>query len=105
MPHAKGNGRVTVVGAGNVGSNTARRIAENDLCDEVVMIDIVEGLPQGLALDISQSAPVEHFSTHVTGTNSYKDTADSSVCVVTAGPPRKPGMSPTDLLDKKPEIL
>ena len=97
--------RVTVVGAGNVGSNTARRIAEKDLADEVVMTDIVEGLPQGLALDINQSAPVEGFSTRVLGSNDYADTAGSDVCVITAGLPRKPGMSRMDLLDKNAEIV
>jgi malate dehydrogenase len=107
MHHAKAGSdtKVTVVGAGNVGSNTARRIAEKDLAHEVVMIDIVEGLPQGLALDINQSAPVERFSTHVTGTNDYADTAGSDVCVITAGLPRKPGMSRMDLLDKNAEIV
>ena len=105
--HAKASSdtKVTVVGAGNVGSNTARRIAEKDLAHEVVMIDIVEGLPQGLALDINQSAPVERFSTHVTGTNDYADTAGSDLCVITAGLPRKPGMSRMDLLDKNAEIV
>ena len=97
--------KVTVVGAGNVGSNTARRVAEKDIADEVVMIDIVEGLPQGLALDINQSAPVEGFSAHVSGTNDYADTADSDVVVITAGLPRKPGMSRMDLLDKNAEIV
>jgi malate dehydrogenase len=106
MHHSKGSGtKVTVVGAGNVGSNTARRIAEKDLAEEVVMIDIVDGLPQGLALDINQSAPVEQFDAHVTGTNDYADTAGSDVCVITAGLPRKPGMSRMDLLDKNAEIV
>jgi len=107
MHHAKAGSdtKVTVVGAGNVGSNTARRIAEKDLAHEVVMIDIVEGLPQGLALDINQSAPVERFSSHVTGTNDYADTAGSDVCVITAGLPRKPGMSRMDLLEKNAEIV
>src|SRR5918996_5245794 len=105
MPHAKGNGRVTVVGAGNVGSNTARRIAENDLADGVVMIDIVEGLPQGLALDINQSAPIEGFEARVVGTNDYADTAGSDVVVITAGLPRQPGMSRMDLLEKNAEIV
>ncbi len=107
MHHAKASSdtKVTVVGAGNVGSNTARRIAEKDLAHEVVMIDIVEGLPQGLALDINQSAPVERFSTHVTGTNDYADTAGSDLCVITAGLPRKPGMSRMDLLDRNTEIV
>ena len=98
-------GKVTVVGAGNVGSNTARRIAEKDLAEEVVMIDIVEGLPQGLALDINQSAPVEDFTAHVTGTNDYADTAGSTVTVITAGLARQPGMSRMDLLDKNAEIV
>jgi malate dehydrogenase len=97
--------KVTVVGAGNVGSNTARRIAEQDMADEVVMIDIVEGLPQGLALDINQSAPVEGFRAHVTGTNDYADTAGSDVVVITAGLPRQPGMSRMDLLDKNASIV
>lgn len=100
-----GRTKVTVVGAGNVGSNVARRIAERNLADEVVMIDIVEGLPQGLALDINQSAPVEGFESHVTGTNDYVDTAGSDVAVVTAGLPRKPGMSRMDLLEKNAEIV
>ncbi|CAN5729881.1 malate dehydrogenase [soil metagenome] len=98
-------GKVTVVGAGNVGSNTARRLAERDIADEVVMIDIVEGLPQGLALDINQSAAVEDFSAHVTGTNDYADTAGSDVAVITAGLARQPGMSRMDLLDKNSEIV
>jgi malate dehydrogenase len=97
--------KVTVVGAGNVGSNTARRVAEKDLAEEVVMIDIIEGLPQGLALDINQSAPVERFSTRVAGTNDYSDTAGSDVVVITAGLPRKPGMSRMDLLDRNAEIV
>jgi len=97
--------KVTVVGAGNVGSNTARRIAEKNMADEVVMIDIVEGLPHGLALDINQSAPTERFTSHVTGTNDYADTAGSDVVVITAGLPRKPGMSRMDLLDANSEIV
>ncbi len=97
--------KVTVVGAGNVGSNAARRIAESNLADEVVMIDIVEGLPQGLALDINHSAPVVGFETRVRGTNDYADTAGSEVVVVTAGRPRTPGMSRMDLLDVNSEIV
>lgn len=97
--------KATVVGAGNVGSNTARRIAEKDVADEVVMIDIVEGLPQGLALDLNQSAPVEGFEATVVGTNDYADTASSDVVVITAGLPRKPGMSRMDLLEKNAEIV
>jgi malate dehydrogenase len=102
---AGGRRKVTVVGAGNVGSNTARRIAERGLADEVVMIDIVEGLPQGLALDINQSSPVEGFEARVVGTNDYADTAGSDVVVITAGLPRQPGMSRMDLLDKNSEIV
>ncbi|HEY7875939.1 MAG TPA: malate dehydrogenase [Actinomycetota bacterium] len=102
---AEGRKKVTVVGAGNVGSNTARRIAEKGLADEVVMVDIVEGLPQGLALDINQSAPVENFESRVVGTNDYADTAGSDVVVITAGLPRQPGMSRMDLLDKNTEIV
>lgn len=97
--------KVTVVGAGNVGSNTARRIAEQRLADEVVMIDIVEGLPQGLALDINHSAPIEGFETRLIGTNDYADTGGSDVAVITAGLPRKPGMSRMDLLEKNSEIV
>lgn len=97
--------KVTVVGAGNVGSNTARRIAERDLAGEVIMTDIVEGLPQGLALDINQSAPNEGFAARVIGTNDYADTAGSDVVVITAGLPRKPGMSRMDLLDKNAAIV
>jgi malate dehydrogenase len=102
---AEGVTKVTVVGAGNVGSNTVRRVAERDIADEVVMIDIVEGLPQGLALDLNQSGPVEAFSARVVGTNDYVDTAGSDVAVITAGLPRKPGMSRMDLLDKNSEIV
>jgi malate dehydrogenase len=102
---AEGVTKITVVGAGNVGSNTVRRVAERDIADEVVMIDIVEGLPQGLALDLNQSGPVEAFSARVVGTNDYADTAGSDVAVITAGLPRKPGMSRMDLLDKNSEIV
>ncbi len=97
--------KVTVVGAGNVGSNTARRIAERGIADTVVMIDIVEGLPQGLALDINQSSPTEGFDTFVVGTNDYADTADSDVVVITAGKPRTPGMSRMDLLADNAKIV
>jgi malate dehydrogenase len=90
--------KVTVVGAGKYGSTTAQRLAEWDIVDEVVMTDIVEGLPQGLALDMNQSRPVLGYRTKVTGTNDYADTAGSDVVVVTAGLPRKPGMSRMDLL-------
>ncbi len=90
--------KVTVVGAGKYGSATTQRLAEADLVDEVVMTDIVEGLPQGLALDMNQSRPVVGHRTVVVGTNDYGDTAGSDVVVITAGLPRKPGMSRMDLL-------
>jgi malate dehydrogenase len=90
--------KVTVVGAGKYGSTTAQRLAEWDIVDEVVMTDIVEGLPQGLALDMNQSRPVLGYRTMVVGTNDYADTAGSDVVVITAGLPRKPGMSRMDLL-------
>lgn len=90
--------KVTVVGAGKYGSTTVQRIAEWDIVDEVVMTDIVDGLPQGLALDMNQSRPIIGYRTLVVGTNDYADTADSDVVVITAGLPRKPGMSRMDLL-------
>jgi malate dehydrogenase len=97
--------KVTVVGAGKYGSTTVQRLAEAGLVDEVVMTDIVEGLPQGLALDMNQSAPLEGFRTLVTGSNDYEATAGSDVCVITAGLPRKPGMSRMDLLDTNAKIV
>ncbi len=97
--------KVTVVGAGNVGSNTARRVAERNLAEEVVLIDIIEGLPQGMALDINHSAPVVGFDTLVSGTNDYQGTGGSDVVVITAGLPRKPGMSRMDLLDTNASIV
>jgi malate dehydrogenase len=97
--------KVTVVGAGKYGSTTVQRIAEKQLADEVVMTDIVEGLPQGLALDMNQSRPIEGFETRVVGTNGYEESAGSDVCVITAGLPRKPGMSRMDLLETNARIV
>jgi len=97
--------KVTVVGAGKYGSTTVQRLAETDLCDEIVMTDIVEGLPQGLALDMNQSRPLERYRTKVVGTNDYADTAGSDVVVITAGLPRKPGMSRMDLLEVNAKII
>ncbi|MFL5737137.1 MAG: malate dehydrogenase [Actinomycetota bacterium] len=96
--------RVTVVGSGFVGQTAAMRIVQRGLAD-VVLIDIVEGLPQGLALDIKESSPVERFEPRITGTNDYADTAASDVVVVTAGFPRQPGMSRMDLLGKNAAIV
>lgn len=97
--------KVTVVGAGKYGSTTVQRIAAWDIVDEVVMIDIVEDLPQGLALDMNQSRPILGYRTMVTGTNDYADTAGSDVVVITAGLPRKPGMSRMDLLGVNAKIV
>jgi malate dehydrogenase len=96
--------KVTVVGAGFVGATAAQRIVEKQLAD-VVLIDIVEGMPQGKALDMMQSAAVEGFDTHIMGTNDYKDTANSDVVVITAGIARKPGMSRDDLLNTNANIV
>ena len=89
--------KITVIGAGNVGATTAQRLAEKDFCD-VVLVDILEGMPQGKALDLMQSGPVCGFDTKVAGANSYEDTAGSDIIVITSGLPRKPGMSRDDLL-------
>jgi len=97
--------RVTVVGAGKYGSTTVQRLAEKGICDEVVMTDIIEGLPQGLALDMNQSRPIEGFETRVVGSNGYEETAGSDVVVITAGVPRKPGMSRMDLLETNAKIV
>jgi malate dehydrogenase len=97
--------KVTVVGAGKYGSTTAQRLAEADIADEIVMTDIVEGLPQGLALDMNQSRSLEGYRTLVVGTNDYADTAGSDVVVITAGLPRKPGMSRMDLLEVNAKII
>jgi malate dehydrogenase len=97
--------KVTVVGSGFVGATTAMRVAQKGLADEVVMVDIVEGLPQGLALDMNQSSPVEGFEPVVRGTNDYADTGGSDVVVITAGLPRQPGMSRMDLLGKNAGIV
>src|SRR5579884_3810746 len=89
--------KVTVVGAGNVGANCALRIAGKELAD-VVLVDVVEGIPQGKGLDLLESGPVEHYDVNVTGANDYEPTANSDVVVITCGFPRKPGMSRDDLL-------
>jgi malate dehydrogenase len=97
--------KITVVGAGNVGATTAQRIAEKALARTVVMVDVVEGVPQGKGLDQWESAPIEGFDTRVIGTNSYDDSANSDVIVVTAGIARKPGMSRDDLLNTNVGIV
>lgn len=89
--------KITVIGAGNVGATTAQLLAQKDFCD-VVLVDIVEGMPQGKALDLMQTGPVFGYDTNITGTNGYEQTAGSDIVVITSGLPRKPGMSRDDLL-------
>ncbi len=96
--------KVTVVGAGFVGATCAQRILEKELAD-VVLVDVVEGMPQGKALDMMESSSFEQFDTKIVGTNSYADTKDSDVVVITAGLARKPGMSRDDLQAKNAEIV
>jgi malate dehydrogenase len=96
--------KVTVIGAGNVGATAAQRIVDKQLAD-VVLVDIVQGVPQGKALDLMESGPVEGYDSTITGTNDYKDTANSDIVVITAGIPRKPGMSRDDLLRTNYDIV
>ena len=96
--------KITVVGAGNVGANCALRIAEKDLAD-VVLVDVVEGVPQGKGLDLLESGPVQGYDVTITGSNDYAPTADSDIVIITAGFPRKPGMSRDDLLMANYEIV
>jgi len=96
--------KVTVIGAGNVGAQCAYRLAQKEIAD-IVLLDVVEGLPQGKALDMMQAGAVEGFASHILGTNHYEDTKDSSVIVITAGLPRKPGMSRDDLIIKNAQIM
>jgi malate dehydrogenase len=105
------HGKVTVVGAGFYGSTTAQRLAEYDVFETVVLTDIIEGKPEGLALDMNQSRPVEGFETKVVGVTTgtdgsgYEQTADSDIVVITAGLPRKPGMSRMDLIETNAKIV
>src|SRR5262245_63211700 len=96
--------KVTIVGSGNVGATLAQRLVDRELAD-VVMIDILEGIPQGKALDMLEAGPVEGYDCSVIGTNDYKDTANSDIVVITAGIPRKPGMSRDDLLNTNYKIM
>jgi malate dehydrogenase len=96
--------KITVVGAGNVGASAALWAASKELGD-VVLVDIAEGIPQGKALDLAQAAPVEGFDVRMTGTNGYDETANSDIVIITAGLPRKPGMSRDDLLKTNAEIV
>ena len=96
---------ITVVGAGNVGATAAQRLAEKELAKTVVLVDVLEGVPQGKGLDQWQSAPIESYDTRVMGTNSYDETAGSDIVVITAGIARKPGMSRDDLLNTNAGIV
>jgi malate dehydrogenase len=96
--------KVSVVGAGNVGATAAQRLAEKELCD-VVLVDIVEGVPQGKALDLTEAAPIEKHDAKLTGANGYEDTAGSDIVIITAGIPRKPGMSRDDLISTNAGII
>jgi malate dehydrogenase len=98
------NQKVAVIGAGNVGATAAQRLAEKELCD-VVLVDIIEGVPQGKALDLAEAAPVEKHDAHLVGTNAYDATAGSDIVIITAGIPRKPGMSRDDLLTTNAGIV
>ncbi len=99
-----GRNKITVVGAGNVGATAAHWIASKELAD-VVLVDIVEGVPQGKSLDLAQSAPIDGFDVKLVGANSYEETAGSDVVIITAGLPRKPGMSRDDLLKTNSDIV
>ena len=96
--------KVTVVGAGNVGATTAQRLAEKGLAD-VVVVDILEGVPNGKALDLEEASPVEKHDCHILGSNDYKDTEGSDIAIITAGIPRKPGMSRDDLIQTNAGIV
>ena len=97
--------KITVIGAGHVGATTAQRIADKELANELVLVDVIEGLPQGKGLDMFEAAPVEGTDTKVVGTNSYDETANSDIIVVTAGIARKPGMSRDDLQATNADIV
>jgi malate dehydrogenase len=96
--------KVSVVGAGNVGATAAQRLAEKELCD-VVLVDILEGVPQGKALDLAEAAPIEKHDAHLIGSNDYDLTAGSDIVIITAGIPRKPGMSRDDLIGTNAKIV
>ena len=97
--------KITVIGAGNVGATAAFRLAEKQFARDLVLLDVVEGIPQGKGLDMFETGPVGLFDTQVVGTNDYRDTADSDIVLITAGLPRKPGMTREDLLMKNASIV
>jgi len=97
--------KITVIGAGNVGATTAQRLVDRELANEVVLVDVLEGIPQGKALDMFESTPVEKTDVRVVGTNGYDETANSDIVVITAGIARKPGMSRDDLMNTNSGIV
>ncbi len=97
--------KITVIGAGNVGATCAQRIADKELANEVVLVDVIEGVPQGKGLDMYEAAPVEMTDTRVIGTNTYEETANSDIVIITAGIARKPGMSRDDLMNTNTAIV
>ena len=97
--------KITVIGAGNVGATAAQRIIDKELANEVVLVDVIEGMPQGKGLDIYESTPVEYTDTRIIGTNSYEPTANSDIILITAGIARKPGMSRDDLQNTNAGIV
>ena len=97
--------KITVIGAGHVGATTCMGLAQAELANEIVMIDVLDGIPQGKSLDMWETAPVYGYDTFVRGTNDYQDTANSDIIVMTAGLARKPGMSRDDLLKANVEIV
>jgi len=96
--------KVTVIGSGNVGATAAQRLCEKELCD-VVLVDIIEGVPQGKALDLTEAAPIEKHDAQITGTNGYEASGGSDIIIITAGIPRKPGMSRDDLIATNAGIM
>lgn len=97
--------KITVVGAGNVGSTVAQRLVDRELANEVVLVDVIEGIPQGKGLDMYESTPVLGTDVKVVGSNTYQETGGSDICIITAGVARKPGMSRDDLLNTNVEIV
>jgi len=97
--------KITVIGAGNVGATTAQRLVDKQLANEIILVDVLEGIPQGKALDIYEATPVEKTDVRVVGTNGYDETANSDIVVITAGIARKPGMSRDDLMNTNSGIV
>ena len=97
--------KITVIGAGNVGATTAQRLVDKELANEVVLVDVIEGVPQGKGLDMFEATPVEKTDVRVVGTNGYDETANSDIVIITAGIARKPGMSRDDLMNTNSAIV